>query len=1065
MSLSPRPHARHVVTAVLVAHNGSRWLPESLSGLLTQTVSPQRIVAADTGSTDETRAILGRVLSDSAIISLPASTGFGAAVSTALRAWRGAPDVPGGEVEWVWLLHDDSTPAPDALERLLDEAERSPSAAVLGPKLRGWYDRRQLVEVGVTMAGSGRRETGLESGEQDQGQHDTVRDVLAVSTAGMLVRRDVFEALGGLDPALPLFRDDIDLCWRVHRAGHRVLVVPDAVVFHAQAASTGRRRLSATRDRPHYVDRRHAGYVLAVNRSALVLPWIGLRLVVGGLARALGFLLAKAPGFAFDELAAVLGLLARPDRVLAGRLSRRRTATVGPGRVRPLLAPAGSGLRHSGEVLAGLLAGAQRTEGPLGRHLAVESGPADEASEDLSTGAAGLFRRLAARPAVLLGLGLGLLALLAERSLIGAGQLIGGALLPAPDGASDLWSRYLASWHDVGLGSAVPAPPWLAVLAAFAGLLGGHAPLAVDLLVLCAVPVAGVLAYLALGPAVRSARMRAWAAVGYALLPAMTGALASGRIGTLVVLVGLPVLGMAAARTIGWPGRAGSSRAAFAGGLVLAVLTAFVPIVYPMAVVLALMAAAALVRGAGWARLAVLVLVPPALLVPWTARLVSHPGMLLTEPGLPLTGAAPRPDPYAVLLLHPGGPGMYPVALSGALVAAGLVALLRSDRRRLLWSGWAVAVVGFATALAVNRVDVAAPSVAGRVPVWAGTPTAVAGAGVLLAAVVGAERARTRLTRLSFGWRQIGVTAVAGLALVSPVVVGAWWVHRGAGAPLVRHNPTLLPAYVAAQGASPLAPRTLVLSREGVGLLSYALLAGNGPRLGDADLLAPASTRDGLSAVVADLASGRGPSAAEDLTHYGVRYVLLAAPVDAGLARQIDGVPGLTRMSSPGGGALWQTIEPVARARVVDATGASVALLPTDGARMSTRVPAGQAGRSLVLAERSDAGWQACLDGRRLPPRTVDGWAQGFDLPSTGGLLVVSHAGGTRDRWTWVELGVLAIVLFGMTPSLHRGEPTDDPAAAHVRRPANGGAAEDQERRRTAGQTTGTAGQTPGTSA
>jgi len=111
--------------------------------------------------------------------------------------------------------------------------------------VRDWSDPRVLVEVGLTTDGAGHRETGLDRREYDQGQHDAVRDVLAVGTAAALVRRDVWDALGGLDAALPVFRDDLDLGWRVNAAGHRVLVVPPARVRHVRAATTGRRQTEA----------------------------------------------------------------------------------------------------------------------------------------------------------------------------------------------------------------------------------------------------------------------------------------------------------------------------------------------------------------------------------------------------------------------------------------------------------------------------------------------------------------------------------------------------------------------------------------------------------------------------------------------------------------------------------------------------------------------------------------------------------------------------------------------------------------------------------------------------
>src|SRR5207245_8632688 len=141
---------------------------------------------------------------------------------------------------------------------LLDYAQTSPSAALLGPKVIDWHDPRYLVEVGVTTDAAGHRETGLERREYDQGQRDAVRDVLAVGTAAALVRRQVWDEVGGLDPALPVFRDDLDLGWKVNSAGHRVVVVPQARVRHVRAATTGHRDLDAAPGRAAAVDRKHA---------------------------------------------------------------------------------------------------------------------------------------------------------------------------------------------------------------------------------------------------------------------------------------------------------------------------------------------------------------------------------------------------------------------------------------------------------------------------------------------------------------------------------------------------------------------------------------------------------------------------------------------------------------------------------------------------------------------------------------------------------------------------------------------------------------------------------------
>lgn len=280
-----------MVTAVLVAHDGARWLPDALAGLLGQERPVQYAVAADTGSADDSSRLVAEALGDDRVLHLARRTGFGQAVEEAARtapvltpedlpylrrpsgwdpvtrSWRDdaydMPELPHGEpVHWLWLLHDDCAPEPEALAQLLRVVDTEyelgrDDVAVVGPKLRGWYDRRQLLEVGVSIANSGRRWTGLDRREQDQGQHDHVRTVLSVSTAGMLIRRDVFERLGGFDRRLPLMRDDVDLCWRAHAAGLRVLVAPEAVVRHAEAASRERRAVDCagrTTASPHKVE-------------------------------------------------------------------------------------------------------------------------------------------------------------------------------------------------------------------------------------------------------------------------------------------------------------------------------------------------------------------------------------------------------------------------------------------------------------------------------------------------------------------------------------------------------------------------------------------------------------------------------------------------------------------------------------------------------------------------------------------------------------------------------------------------------------------------------------------
>src|SRR5690606_30383231 len=719
---------RHVVTAVLVSHDGTRWLPDALSGLLGQERPVQYAMGADTGSADDSARLLGEALGDDRVLHLARRTGFGQAVEECdrtaphltpedlpylkrpsgwdpvTRSWRDdaydLPELPYGEpVQWLWLLHDDCAPEPDALAQLLrvvdNEAELGrDDVAVVGPKLRGWYDRRQLLEVGVSIANSGRRWTGLDRREQDQGQHDHVRSVLSVSTAGMLIRRDVFEELGGFDRHLPLMRDDVDLCWRAHSAGYRVLVAPDAVVRHAEAASRERRTVDCvgrTAASPHKVDKAGAVYTLLVNARTAVLPWVLFRVVLGTLLRTLAYLVGKVPGQAVDEIRGLMGTLLRPERILAAR-RHRGSPVADKGELRPLFPPPGATVRVTVEQAASSIVGRSDPEAAsgAGRHGgAIESGPGGDDADFLEVEQFARLKRVARKPGPVLFLVLLLVSLVACRGLLGGGALAGGALLPAPADAGDLWARYTDAWHPVGAGGTGTPPPYLAIVAAFASLLLGSTGLAVTILLVCSVPLAGFTAYFASRPLVTSRLLRAWAAVAYAFLPAATGALAGGRIGTAVLAILLPLIaraGVAASGLTNPDGVRGSWRATWAYALLLTVTTAFTPIVWPLALVLGIgvLALRRTELPAYGPRFLAQLGTPLLVLAPWSLSLL--PFGFFRETGLEYGPSAA--SALDLLGASPGGPGTAGGLVLIGLVLAALAALLRSERRTAILTAW-----------------------------------------------------------------------------------------------------------------------------------------------------------------------------------------------------------------------------------------------------------------------------------------------------------------------------------------------------------------------------------------
>jgi GT2 family glycosyltransferase len=1049
------------VTTVVVARDGRVWLPTTLAALATQTAPPQRIIGVDAGSSDDSAQILRAALGADQVISLATGerpTGFGEAVGAALAQGESGLD---DAAEWIWLLHDDSAPDPQALQRLMEAAQERPRAGILGPKCLGWHDRRLLIEVGFSITGSGRRFTDLDPAEHDQGQHDGRDVVHAVGTAGMLIRRDVFDTLGGFDPALPLYRDDLDLCWRAWRAGHEVHVVPDAVIYHREASYHGRRTGSTRSGQGHRLDRRSAVHVLLAQTPLWRLPFTAVRLGLGSLVVALIALLGKDARRASDELLAWGAVLAHPGRLLA---ARRRIATTSQvssraavGEFRPGIADQG---RQVAEQVSGWFSG-RRTPREPSVAIAPETGPSDESMDLFDDGSATWLRRFLTRPGfVVFAISL-IVTVAATRGLWwGGGSLVGGALLPAPAGASDLWAYYAQTWHDVGPGSTVAAPPWLALLAAWATILLGSAGAAVGSLLLLAVPAAALSAWWSLRGVIVANPVRIWAALAYAIVPAMTGAIATGRIGTTAALILLPPTARAIVRSLATAHHALSGvssargRTVWWAALLLTALTAVAPVLWPVTTVLILITVVAVVvatRGATVVlRAAIIVVTPMVLLLPWSLVLIGQPDRLLLEPGLAVSASADL-GAVSLLAVNPGGPGTPAIWVGAGIAIAGVVALLRIDRRRAIVIALLVAGVGLIAAVIAVHLRVANPSAATSIVPWPGTLTGLTAAGFITAAALGADGLRQRMSGQAFTWRQ-PISGLAALAAVATVVIAAVAWVPGAGDPLRRGSDAVLPPFVAAEAQGPQAPRTLVVRPKNSGSAAsvvYSLVNGDGPTLGDPDVMPPPRAWEPLDRLVSTLVSGRGGAEVSGLADYAVRYVLAEVEPGDPLVRNLDAVPGLRRVAGDTGAALWRVAGATSRVRAIPAeetaAGAGVVSLPvTDLSAAQPLVNSPVPGPGEIrLAQDANAPWRAVLaDGRVLAasplPTGVDdvGLAR-FILPSSvgpGERVVISIDTSTRTVWLWVQAGLVLLVIVLALPARRRaGHLADDAIDEDVR--------------------------------
>ena len=801
------------VVAVVVTTDPGPWFDDVLRSLAAQDYDNLSVLVLVSGGTVDPTETVARYLPEAFVRRLPDGGGLAEAIGEALTMVDGA--------SFFLLCHDDCAPAPDATHLMVEESFRS-NAGVVCPKMLHWDDPRALLHVGQRVDKTGAVVERVHDGEIDAGQHDAVRDVFVAPGGFTLVRGDLFRALGGYDRGIVAMGEDLDLSWRAHVAGARVVVAPAATVRHLELLASGRRPPPPS-DAPSLqaLQRRHE---LATVLTCYSWPHL-LRVVPQAFALAFGEVLVATLVGDRPRARAVLhawrwNLARRKD------LRRRRSAlaslrVLGDAEVRSLqvrgsarLSTYLSRLTHQGVDVAH---GAHVA--PPGRRGAADSGErgfADEAEVDRPGDAdsrgttprdparAGLLTSRRSRLAV--GVVAAAVLVVGSRGLLGARMPLIGQFAAFPSWTA-LWHQFVSSWQPAGTGSHAPSSPAFGFLAIAGTVLFGRSGLLQQVVVLGCVPV-GAWGMSRLVRPFGSARARLVATIAYLALPLAVDALARGRWDGLVAYAATPWVVLALAKASGlepfatstagstvpgstlavgdsaasasWSWRSSLVGSVLALGVIEAVAMSFAPAMVVVALVAGLgISAGSLATGGARRGARALTaagggtLVAAVLCAPWVVATLMAGGAAFGTLGLAGSGAS-APGWGGLLRMAVGPVGGSP--FGWLLVAAALPALLLARGPRLAWAVrmWAIALPAWFLALVAEK--------GWAVPFAPSVDVLLAPAAVAVAAGIGLSVAAFErdLAGYGFGWRQgvaalsIGAIALGVLPVVAEAAGGRW---------------------------------------------------------------------------------------------------------------------------------------------------------------------------------------------------------------------------------------------------------------------------------------------------
>ncbi len=274
------------VAVVILNYNTQDLLETFLPKVLATTYNNLKVIVADNGSTDESVAYMQTVFPKVRLIQLEENYGFAKGYNEALKQIS---------ADYFILLNTDVEVEKDWVKPIIELMEKDRTIGACQPKILCYDDKSVFEYAGA--AGGWLDKWGypfcrgriFDTLEKDEKQYDTVQEVFWATGAAMFIKANLFKGLGGFDESYFAHQEEIDLCWRLKRAGYKVMVHPKSVVYHIGGGT-----LPQGNPRKTYLNFRNSLTTLFKNEDPTKLRWlIPLRLILDGVAGVKFFIQGK----------------------------------------------------------------------------------------------------------------------------------------------------------------------------------------------------------------------------------------------------------------------------------------------------------------------------------------------------------------------------------------------------------------------------------------------------------------------------------------------------------------------------------------------------------------------------------------------------------------------------------------------------------------------------------------------------------------------------------------------------------------------------------------------------
>ena len=218
-------------TAIVILNwNGLGFLKMFLGTVIKYSQDNETAVfVADNGSTDGSPEWVAGNFSNVTVIKLDKNHGFAGGYNRAVNQI---------DATYFVLLNSDIEVTPNWLQPLVSFMDANPDVASCQPKILSYNQKDHFEHAGAAGCFIDKygypfcRGRVITKVEKDTGQYNTQINVFWSSGACMIVRSEAWNKCGGFDEDFFAHMEEIDLCWRFHKAGYRVCFISDSVIYH-----------------------------------------------------------------------------------------------------------------------------------------------------------------------------------------------------------------------------------------------------------------------------------------------------------------------------------------------------------------------------------------------------------------------------------------------------------------------------------------------------------------------------------------------------------------------------------------------------------------------------------------------------------------------------------------------------------------------------------------------------------------------------------------------------------------------------------------------------------------